>query len=120
MADEGESIDAELDKIERLVRMLDESIPIPGTRHRVGLDAIVGLLPGAGDLVMALLSLWIVYRGRRLGARLSTVGRMLWNVLIDSLVGTVPLAGDIFDAWWKANRRNLELLRGDLGRSRTG
>ena len=106
--------EAELARLERLVRLLDESIQIPGTGYRIGLDALVGLIPAAGDGLMALVSLYIVWRGQQLGARRRTVMRMLWNVVVDLLVGTVPVAGDVFDAWWKANLRNLELLRADL------
>ena len=116
MAADNAAAEAELARLERLVRLLDESIEIPGTGYHIGLDALVGLVPAAGDALMALVSLYIVWRGQQLGARKRTVTRMLWNVVVDLLVGTVPVAGDVFDAWWKANLRNLELLRADLAR----
>ena len=85
---------------------------IPGTNVRFGIDALIGLVPGIGDVVTTLLSLYIVREARALGAPRWLIARMLWNVALDGVVGAVPLAGDVFDVMWRANRRNMDLLRG--------
>ncbi|HEY7614679.1 MAG TPA: DUF4112 domain-containing protein [Gemmatimonadales bacterium] len=103
----------ERDRLERLRRigyLLDNSIPIPGTGYRVGLEAIIGLVPGLGDLVGGGFSAWIILQAARLGAPPSLLARMGWNLLVDTAVGTIPLLGDFFDAGFKANLRNLALL----------
>lgn len=97
-------------KLERLAWLLDSSIPIPGTRFSIGLDALIGLVPFLGDLVGVLLSSYIVGEAARLGASRSVLARMVFNVAVEGLVGLVPLAGDVFDAAWKANQRNVRLL----------
>ncbi len=101
----------ELAELERFAALLDAQIGIPGTRFRVGLDGLLGLLPGIGDGAGALLSLYIVLRARSLGAPPGLLARMLVNVAVDSAVGAVPIAGDLFDMIYKANRRNVRLLR---------
>ena len=106
----------ELARLRKLATLFDASIPVPGTGFSFGLDALIGLLPGGGDLVSSAVSLWIIIRGRRLGARRRTVLRMLWNLLLDFVIGAIPLAGDLFDAFWKANLRNLALIERDLHR----
>jgi hypothetical protein len=108
---------AERERLERLRRLgylLDNSIPIPGTGFRVGLEAIVGLVPGLGDLVGGGFSAWIILQAARLGAPPSLLARMGWNLLVDAAVGAVPLLGDVFDAGFKANMRNLALLEGHV------
>ena len=96
--------------IERLAHLLDDLVPIPGTKIRVGLDSILGLLPGGGDLVGGALSAWILVAAVRLGAPPAVVARMGANVLLDTAVGVVPVLGDVFDVAWRANRRNVDLL----------
>ncbi len=93
----------------RLAWILDASIPLPGG-YRIGIDPIVGLVPGLGDTLGALLAAAIVNEARRVGAPTSVLLRMIGNVLVDALVGTIPVAGDIFDAGFKANLRNYALL----------
>jgi hypothetical protein len=99
-----------LQRIRGLAWFLDNSIPIPGTRIRIGLDALIGLIPGLGDAAGALFSSYILYEAGRLGVPRSTLLRMGANILIESLVGIIPLFGDLFDAGWKANQRNVLLL----------
>lgn len=96
--------------VERLATWLDEAFTVPGTRYRIGWDSIVGLIPGAGDLLMTLPALWIVMRALDLGVPKVVAARMVLNILIDNLIGAIPIIGDLFDAFWKANRRNVELL----------
>ena len=96
--------------VRRLAWLLDELIPIPGTKRRVGLDAVLGLLPAGGDLAGGALSAYTIVAAHRLGAGPAVILRMGLNVLIDMIIGTVPLLGDLFDAGWKANTRNVALL----------
>ncbi len=103
-------------RLRRLSYLLDNSIPIPGTPFRIGWDSIIGLVPGVGDLLGGAFSLYIILEAARLGAPRSLLARMGWNVAIDVLVGAVPLLGDVFDAGWKANLRNLALLERQVDR----
>jgi hypothetical protein len=97
-------------RIRALAQFLDSAIAIPGTRWRFGFDAIVGLIPVAGDLIGGLLSGYIILEAARAEVPTLTLARMLANVGIDTLVGSVPALGDLFDAAWKANIKNVELL----------
>ena len=100
-----------LARLDMLANLLDTALVIPGTNVRFGLDAIVGLVPGIGDAVTTVVSLYIVHEARQLGAPWHVVSRMLANVAIDGAIGAVPLLGDAFDVMWRANRRNVALLR---------
>jgi len=93
-----------------LAWLLDSSIPLPGTRLTIGLDALLGLVPVLGDLVGVALSSLILAEANRLGVPRALLMRMSFNVALDGVVGLVPLAGDVFDAGWKANQRNVRLL----------
>jgi hypothetical protein len=96
--------------------LLDSAIVVPGTKLRFGIDPLLGLFPGGGDVVGAALSGYIVYESWRLGVPPSGIARMIMNVFADTLLGAVPVAGDLFDAFWKANLRNIEILRGHVDR----
>ncbi len=109
-SDQQEKLLAARRRLARLAWWLDESIPLPGTNKRFGLDPLIGLIPGAGDVVGGLLSLWLVAEAARLGAPGRLLVRMLGNVLLESVVGLVPVLGDLFDFYWKANSRNRDLL----------
>lgn len=98
------------ERLARLAWFLDSSIPIPGTRFTIGVDALVGLFPFLGDLIGVLLSTYILGEAARLGAPKSVLARMGLNIGIEGVVGLVPLAGDLFDAAFKANQRNVRLL----------
>jgi uncharacterized protein DUF4112 len=99
-----------LGRLHRVGWLLDNSLPIPGTRFRLGIDQIVGLVPGIGDLVGGVLSLYIIVESARMGVPRSLLARMGWNVAVDTLVGEIPVLGDLFDIGFKANIRNLALL----------
>lgn len=98
-------------RIERLAHLLDTAVEVPGIGLRVGLDSIVGLVPGIGDAVTTGVSLWIVREAMVLGAPKRVVGRMFTNIAVDGVVGAFPLLGDAFDVFFKANRRNVKILR---------
>jgi hypothetical protein len=109
---------AALRRIETLAYWLDDRYRVPGTGFRVGLDGIVGLIPGVGDVVTNGLTAYVIYLAWRLGIPATTLARMLANLGIDTVVGIVPLAGDLFDLGFKANRRNLRLLHRHLSEQR--
>ena len=93
-----------------LARVLDEAIRIPGTNIRIGLDAILGLIPGGGDVAGGLFSAIIMLQAARMGAPTAVLARMLGNVVVDTAVGSIPLIGDLFDFVWRANSKNVRLL----------
>ncbi|MBC8793254.1 MAG: DUF4112 domain-containing protein [Tagaea sp. CACIAM 22H2] len=105
---------AAVDRLARFARVMDTAIRIPGTRRYIGLDAAIGLVPIAGDAITAAAATWIVVESARLGVPKRKLARMVANVLIDAGVGIVPVAGDLFDFYFKANSRNLEILRDHL------
>jgi hypothetical protein len=107
---------AELDRLEQLADLLDSRFVIPGTSFRFGLDAVIGLVPGVGDLLSMAISLYLVNRASRLGLTRFVQARMLANVAIDTAIGAIPFLGDIFDAGFKSNRRNIALARRALMR----
>ena len=103
-------------RLDGLATLLDTAFVIPGTNIRFGIDAMIGLVPGIGDVITTAMSLYIVHEARQLGAPRHLIARMLANVALDGLVGAVPLLGDAFDVMWRANRRNMTLLRNHLDR----
>jgi hypothetical protein len=112
----GTHMPRELERLKRLSRLLDSAFVIPGTHYRVGLDAIVGLVPGIGDAIGAIFSTYIIYQAARLGASRAILIRMIGNVAVDTIVGEIPLLGDLFDVSFKSNLRNLSLLEQHLHR----
>lgn len=105
---------ATLNRIRRLSRLMDTSIGLPGTKFRIGIDPIVGLIPGAGDLISTAFSAYIIYLAARFNIPGEDLKKMLWNVGLEAAVGTVPFIGDIFDAFYKSNIRNLAILEAHL------
>jgi hypothetical protein len=103
-----------LTRLRTLSHLLDDSLRVPGTGFRFGLDALIGLVPGVGDATGAALSAYLLVEAGRLGAPKATLLRMAGNVALEAVVGAVPFVGDLFDAGWKANLRNLRLLEAHL------
>jgi|SRR5260221_9140125 len=99
-----------LETLRRWARLFDSAFRIPGTRITFGLDPILGLIPGIGDLASPVLSLFFIWHGLRLGLPRVVLARMVLNVIIDAGVGAIPVVGDVFDVGWKANDWNLALL----------
>lgn len=106
-------------RLQRLARLLDSEFRLPGTRWRIGLDPLIGLVPGVGDAASAAISLWLIAEAGRLGVPSGTLLKMLLNLLVDTTAGSIPVLGDVFDAGYKANLRNLELLERALFDART-
>lgn len=100
--------------VERMAEVTEDRYRIPCTSIRFGWDAIIGLIPGFGDLAGFLLGLVIVYGARQAGASNVALGRMVGNLMIDWVFGTLPIFGDAFDFYFRANKRNLDLLRDEL------
>jgi Domain of unknown function (DUF4112) len=100
-----------LKRLEAVAKLLDIAFILPGTKVRYGIDGIIGLIPIVGDIIATGLSLWVVHEARALGAPWHVTARMLGNVAIQGIVGTVPVAGDAFDVLFRANMRNARLVR---------
>ena len=100
----------QLDRLRSLATVLDDAVRVPGTNIRFGLDAVLGLLPGAGDAVTGVMAAYAMVLAARLGAPPVVIARMAVNVLADVATGTIPVLGDIFDVGWKSNRKNVQLL----------
>ena len=103
-----------LKRMRQLSRLLDGAMVIPGTKQRIGLDAIIGLIPGGGDTISAGFSGYIIIEAARMGLPREALIRMVMNLLIDTLVGSVPVFGDIFDVFSKANLRNMQIVESHL------
>lgn len=101
-------------RMERLAFLLDDAFRIPGTQRRVGLDALIGLLPGVGDAAGMIASSYLLYEGARLGVTLATLLRMAFNIGVEAVVGLIPGLGDLFGFAFKANNRNLRLIEHHL------
>jgi hypothetical protein len=114
-AAERSAVESELRDLEHLADWMDTRFRVPGTGIRFGLDGLLGLMPGIGDGVVALPALYAVAKARALGAPTHLQARMVGNILVDLVIGAVPLVGDIFDVGFKANTRNVRLLREHFG-----
>lgn len=98
-------------KLDKLAWLLDNSIKIPGTSWKIGLDGILGLIPGIGDLAAGGLSTYILYQAVKMRVPRAIIARMGLNVLLESVIGVIPIFGDLFDFAFKANQRNVDLMR---------
>ncbi|HET9425373.1 MAG TPA: DUF4112 domain-containing protein [Gemmatimonadaceae bacterium] len=116
MADTDEKLglkpvaDGRIARARALAKMLDSAARLPGTNIRFGLDSILGLIPGVGDATGALFSGYLILLGTRMGVPKEVITRMVMNVVVDTVVGGIPVLGDLFDIGWKSNMRNLKLL----------
>lgn len=104
-----------LARLDRFAVLTDSQFTIPFTRIKIGLDALIGLLPVVGDAAGLVLSAYVLIEALRLGVPRRLLGRMLFNVLLEFVVGIVPVLGDAFDVYWRANTRNTALLREHIG-----
>jgi hypothetical protein len=113
-ADADGRLQATRRRLRRYATLLDSGIGVPGTRWQIGIEALIGLIPGVGDLAGALLGGWFVVEALRLRAPGRLVAKMIGNIVFDVLLGVVPLLGDVADFVFKSNRRNLDLLDAHL------
>lgn len=108
---------AALDRLDVLATALDTAFIVPGTNVRFGVESLLRLVPGVGDVIASMLSCYLLYEARRLGVPRLLFARMVGNVLLEGTVGAVPIAGDAFDVFFRANRRNVALLRRHFART---
>ena len=115
MNDEQRELNEEkLLRLKRLSHNLDEAFTIPGTERKIGIDPIIGLIPGGGDLIGGALSIYIMHAGIRMGMPRSVIIRMFGNVALEFIIGCIPIIGDLFDAMWKSNQRNVKLIEDSI------
>lgn len=107
---------ASLRRMEAVANLLDTAFVLPGTNQRIGIDAIIGLVPGIGDVITTALSTYVIWEGRRLGVSRVGMTRMLANLAVHAVVGAVPLAGDAFVALFRVNQRNMKIVRAHVNR----
>ena len=98
-------------RVEALARLMDGAIAIPGTNIRMGLDALIGLVPVAGDMISGIISSYLIWEARQLGAPHWLIARMVANTFLDTTIGAIPIVGDAFDVMFRANMKNMALLR---------
>ena len=108
---QGETPNAVSPEIELLAKLMDSVFHIPGIGVRLGFDAILGLIPGLGDSVTSIVSLYLLHAARKQGLPRVAMIRMVVNVLIDVILGSIPFVGDLFDVFWKANEKNVAIMR---------
>ena len=97
-------------RLKRLSERLDNTFTIPGTKYKIGIEALIGAVPIIGDLIGGILASYIMYSGMKMGAPPRIIARMAVNIAIDFAIGSIPIIGDLFDLVWKANRKNVELI----------
>ncbi|OAO01495.1 DUF4112 domain-containing protein [Parasphingorhabdus sp.] len=107
-------------RVEAMEKILERAFVIPGLNRPIGLDSIVGLIPVVGDIVTAIMGAYIVWEARNLGMSKMQLTRMAANVGIDTALGAVPFAGDVFDFFWRSNSRNLKIVRKHLDKHHPG
>tara|TARA_Y100000814_G_scaffold264213_1_gene216805 strand:+ start:319 stop:756 length:438 start_codon:yes stop_codon:yes gene_type:complete len=97
-------------RLKRLSERLDDTFTIPGTKYKIGIEALIGAVPIIGDLIGGILASYIMYSGVKMGAPPQIIARMAVNIAIDFTIGSIPIIGDLFDLVWKANKKNVELI----------
>jgi len=107
-------------RVTLLATLLDSAFYIPGLNRRVGFDSVIGLVPGVGDAISAVLASYIIWEARQLGLPRWKIARMIANVAVDTAVGAIPIAGDVFDVFFKANQRNLRIIHDHVGMPKRG
>ncbi len=116
----GPTREDSLARITLLAKLMDSAVAIPGLNRRIGFDAVLGLVPGVGDAISAALASYIIWEARQLGLPRWKIARMIGNVAVDTALGSIPLAGDVFDVFFKANERNLRIIHDHLGTPKRG
>jgi hypothetical protein len=107
-------------RITLVANLMDSAFLVPGLNRRVGLDAVLGLVPGVGDALSAAIASYIIWEARQLGLPRWKIARMIGNVAVDTAIGAIPFAGDVFDVVFKSNQRNLRIIHEHLGTPKRG
>lgn len=116
----GPSREDAIARVTLVAKLMDSAFLIPGLNRRIGLDSVIGLVPGVGDALSAALASYIIWEARQLGLPRWKIARMIGNVAVDTAIGAIPLAGDVFDVFFKANERNLRIIHDHLGTPKRG
>lgn len=116
----GPSREDAIARITLVAKLMDSAFMIPGLNRRVGLDAVLGLVPGIGDALSAAVASYIIWEAHQLGLPRWKIARMIGNVAVDTAVGAIPFAGDVFDVFFKSNQRNLRIIHEHLGTPKRG
>lgn len=103
-------------RLQTIAHLFDDAVTVPGTKIKLGWDAVLGLIPIVGDASTTAVSAYFLWEAYRLGASRWTLTKMVWNVLVDFIIGFVPLVGDLLDVTFRANRRNMKLLEKELSK----
>ena len=115
MNDEQKELNEEkLLRLKRLSEKLDNAFTVPGTQRKIGFDPLIGLIPGGGDLIGGIISIYILHSGIRMGVPREIIIRMFSNIVLEFIIGCVPIIGDLFDAVWKSNQRNVKLIENSV------
>ncbi len=120
MPERDETVPAALARLDTLARVMDSAITIPGSRVTIGFDAALGLFPVIGDIISSSIGAYIIWEAKQLGAPRFLLARMATNTTIDTVLGSVPLLGDVFDVFYKSNRKNVALLKAHIEKHGTG
>ena len=115
--EEKEILEEKLTRLRQLSENLDESFTIPGTNIKFGIDALIGLVPGGGDLIGGLFSLYLLRTAIKMKLPKSAIISIMFNIIIDTTIGIVPVIGEIFDILWKSNKRNMRIIEKHLVKS---
>lgn len=119
MDDQQQMDEKTLKQLQRMAYWMDDRFSIPGTGWRVGLDGLIGLIPGIGDVATGLLSGYIIYQAKTIGIPRRILAKMVGNTVLDTVFGSVPLVGDLFDVGWKVNKKNVALLMREMEKRKT-
>ena len=106
-----------IQRMDLVAKLLDAAFVLPGTGRKIGIDAIIGLVPGVGDVITTLLSSYVIWEARRLGLPRAALGRMVANLAVHATVGSIPVVGDVFDAFFQVNQRNMRIVHAHLRRT---
>ena len=112
--EENEILEEKLMRLRQISENLDESFTIPGTNIKFGIDALIGLVPGGGDLIGGLFSLYILRTAIRMKLPKKAILSIFFNIILDTTIGIIPIVGDIFDIFWKSNKRNMRIIEKNL------
>ena len=115
-----ETVPAALSRLDTLARVMDSAITIPGSKVTIGFDAALGLVPIIGDIISSSIGAYIIWEAKQLGAPRLLLARMATNTTIDTVLGSVPLLGDVFDVFYRSNRKNVALLRAHIDKHGLG
>lgn len=102
-------------RLQRIAKLMDSQIRVPGLGLRIGADAVLGLVPGFGDVLTGAIGAYLIYEAQRLGIPRSAIARMIANIAVDTAIGAIPLAGDVWDFFFRANDRNMQILARHVG-----